>query len=1236
MRKFLFYLMVVFLVVSGTAVVILNTDVFWRWAGYRLIALGNDQLQGELRVQDIQGTPFRGYVFHGVELNTPQGEVFRAKGLSLRLSFGSILRLAPVFETLALYEPFLTLEQDEQGRWNVSHLLQPSEEPAPSVPIPLRSLTLSQVIINNGRVVIKQPGSSHLIEDLEARLNLTLPRPLDPPLHLELGPSRLAAATPWGPYSLDSQLTLQGQQLNLAAFTLTTDGQPLLSLTGDVSLDETGASTLKGVIGPVPPDFMARFYPGWPTDWKTAGKLRLQGNLADLRVSLEGTVQQAALTINGSLGFAAGKDSYDVKIVLARVSPEMLSALNIPGGEIYGRATPLSVRLHLQGSGLSWPPRQFSWHLQAEPLTLGTARVEQLDLKAAGTAHRQTLEGVLAGDFGRLSVTSQGSFFTAPRGGIELRTENFEPGRLGLDLPPDTVLTGSFVGAFSLPDLAEPERLRLGGEVQAYGYVAGYSLGDLRGSFAWQQPRLTLERVQGELGNVALQLHGTLDGDRLNFSFTGHNLAGCDWPIPKTVQGTVTWSGTVQGTLSEPRYTLQAQARGLAVDTVEIPAAELRVQGQGLPPHTGALTATAAMMQTPAGTIRQVNLAIDGARNLWRYNLKASSPAPGPLAELRGSLDLGPRPVSLLVDRLHLRIYDLNLKNRTPVQARFLPGVDLPTAALELNGATVQVAARLQGDEVAASLEVRQLPLALANIKGLKGMAQAQATVSGFIHTPQVEARISLAPLTYKAFSLEAIDTTLRYREETLQVTGQATEKPEGLRLLWDGSLPLALSLAPFHFSLPDADLNARIRTEGANLGLLAEFSEEISKADCPLDFQARIAGAWSRPEIEADLRWQQGYITLSQAGIPFAITPGNLSWQRNRVSLPQLTLVSGGTAIFSGQVELTGYEPQKITARADLNNFKILDRLMSEAFINGGATLQGPLSGLDLRGQFSIPRAIINPALIRPTTRQHPDIILVRQKVTDTSKKVQPSDPVPGPFDLMNLAVTLQAPNNIFVRDQKTSVELSLSLFVKKPPREPLALAGVVQSLEGQIDVLGKEFKLVRGIVTLPGVAHQEPFVEARATHDMTDATLTVDVSGPINKPHIALSSTPPLAPNDLLSYLIFGRPTSALSQEEFNAQQQAVGVLGGITATKIQELLGEDFPILGNVAVRSTPGSIGLVKPLAKGLNITVEQRISPKAREDPAQVRLEYRINRNFRLQAEQGQRNTGADALFRYDF
>ncbi len=151
-----------------------------------------------------------------------------------------------------------------------------------------------------------------------------------------------------------------------------------------------------------------------------------------------------------------------------------------------------------------------------------------------------------------------------------------------------------------------------------------------------------------------------------------------------------------------------------------------------------------------------------------------------------------------------------------------------------------------------------------------------------------------------------------------------------------------------------------------------------------------------------------------------------------------------------------------------------------------------------------------------------------------------------------------------------------------------------------------------------------------------MTDATLLVDVSGPVNKPQIELSSSPPMPSNDLMSYLVFGRPAGDLSQQEFNAEQQAVGVLGGITASKIQELLGDDFPILGDVTVKSTAGSIGLTKTLAKGVNISVERRTSPTAREDPTTVRLEYRINRHLRLQAEQGQRNTGGDVLFKYDF
>ena len=56
-------------------------------------------------------------------------------------------------------------------------------------------------------------------------------------------------------------------------------------------------------------------------------------------------------------------------------------------------------------------------------------------------------------------------------------------------------------------------------------------------------------------------------------------------------------------------------------------------------------------------------------------------------------------------------------ENQGQIQARFNPVLDLPTATLKVDGGTVQVAARLQGDQVSGRLEARRVPLAIANVK---------------------------------------------------------------------------------------------------------------------------------------------------------------------------------------------------------------------------------------------------------------------------------------------------------------------------------------------------------------------------------------------------------------------------------------------------------------------------------------------------------------------------------------
>lgn len=1241
MRKAIFYLLAGFLVCCGSFWLVLHSEAFWRWTGHTLIKVANERLQGKLSVEEIGGTPFSGYVWQGLRLTSAEGEVFRAKGLMLRVSLGSILRLAPVMDTLALYEPVLTLAQNKGGQWNVCGLTPPPEKGQTSgMPLTLRSLSLSQLKIENGTILVQQPGGSQRFDDLDVDLNLKILQPLSPQRRLEVGTSRLAATTPWGRYVLKTELGYGDNQVEMTSLILDSDSHRLLSLAGKLSLDSDGNSHLTGNIGPVPPSFITRFYDPWPSTWKVASTLEVQGGLGDLQVSLGGTVHEASFQLAVRLALAREPSGYDLTVKMTGVSPEMLSALNVPGGEVYCESSSLGVTLRLRGAGLAWPPPEFAWELRAEPFTFRKAKVDKLEIKAAGSADRQTLEGVVCSNLGGLGLKVQGSLFKAPQGEFKLLVEDFEPGPLGVRAGSETFLNADITGRFSLPDLKRLASLRISGAVQASGSLEGKPLNDLQGRFTWEQHRLTLERMRAEVGNVAAEVNGTLDGDRLAFSHRGKTLPGGNWPIPDTLKGGLTWNGTLEGTLSDPRYTLQAQGQGVAVGTVALDFFNLRAQGLGLPPCNGTLEVKAGGVKTPAGTFQQVTFNSAGEGMGWCYQLKASSPPPGPLVELAGSVDLGTQPRHLLVDRLNLSLAGISVRNQGQVQARFLPGLDLPTATFRVNGGTVQVAARLEGDQVSGRLEVRQLPLEIANMKGLKGFMQAQVTLSGSASSPGLDGTIHLAPLQWQQFSFQGLDTTLSYRGREMKLAGKTQEGPQGISLTWNGTIPLQLSLRPFQFNLPESGLDLGLRSTGANLKLLATLTPEIAKADVPVDLQVRVKGTWRQPEIEAHLRWQQGTMTLTQAGIPYTIAPGTMNWQGNKLSLPQLTLESGGTAILSGEVDFQGYQPRTVKARATVDNFKVLDRLASQALVNGEVNLNGPWTALVLRGRLFIPRATINPALIRSSSRQNPDIILVRRQKAEKAKQDPGAEAGPDFYRQMRIEVSVEAPNNVWIKQKtqqvKAEVELNVDVRVRKKPGEALALGGLVRSLEGNLDVFNKEFKVDKAMVTLPGVPNQQPVIEARASHEMTDAMLLVDVHGPVNKPQIDLSSSPPLPANDLMSYLLFGRPVGDLSQQEFDAKQQAVGVLGGMTASKIQEILGNDFPILGDINVKSSAGSIGLTKNLAKGVSISVERRTSPTAREDPTVVRLQYRLNRYLRLQAEQGQRNTGGDVLFKYDF
>ena len=211
---------------------------------------------------------------------------------------------------------------------------------------------------------------------------------------------------------------------------------------------------------------------------------------------------------------------------------------------------------------------------------------------------------------------------------------------------------------------------------------------------------------------------------------------------------------------------MEGRGKNLALGAVSLQSFTVRAQGQGLPPRTGSIHLKAADVKTSAGTFQQLTLEADGQGGRWRYQLRGTSPPPGPLAELAGNADFGSRPMSVVIERLHVHVANISVQNQGQIQARFNPGLDLPTATLKVDGGTVQVAARLQGDQVSGRLEARKVPLAIANVKGLTGTIESQITLSGSARNPVLAGDIRVAAIKLKKYEFNPVNivTHLDYR----------------------------------------------------------------------------------------------------------------------------------------------------------------------------------------------------------------------------------------------------------------------------------------------------------------------------------------------------------------------------------------------------------------------------------------------------------------------------------------
>jgi translocation and assembly module TamB len=1229
LRWILLGLLALIFIVLAAGWLLLQTQALWTWSGRRLVDFAQDRLYPKLTVQHVRGYPFTGITFENIALTTPQGEVITAKRLELRFSLWSFVKLEPVIGKVAVYEPRIHVWRTEDGSLNLSHLLR--KRPPP----PFRSLDFRDIQIEGLETTFKEDGRLKPYPRVDFRCALLVLHPRRPEQAIFVRRAMLSTDTPQGRFSLRTRLAYQRQELNLLTLEVYDEAELIALLGGKAQFAEAPFGLLSGEFKPLSGERIKDFLPWWPGAWNLAGKFSLEGSPADFKATAAGQLNGASYLLKGRLEQAAGW-RYEVEMGLDPLKPDLAAALTPSLAAKLNGLSALSVRLQAKGTGLSWPPAAFQGRLTASPFTYRQAQCRELEVTLSWEEGKETLKGLVKGNFGQLALEAQGPLLARTQGTLKAVATDLQPHLLGLEAPAETLINGVFTGNVALPTDLALDRLTAAGELKASGRLGTHQL-ECQGRIAWEKLNLQISQAAIKAGDLTADLKGALKAEGLDIQAQVKLPPGgvLPWPTPLSGQFSATFAA--KGPWRTPDLTLEGQGHNLAWRGYGVRSVGLKATAQGWLPSAGHLDLRAADLKTSSGTLPQVMIICQGHDHRWRFQVKAPGPA-GPKAELLGAADLSRRPALLTVDTAVAKVGGVAVKNAAPVRVTLLPGLEIEPAAFQVSEGKVTLAARLRDNSVSGRLDIREVPAEVLPLPGLplKGRLNGQVTVAGTPPAPVIQGRLQSGPGQVSEFSFTTLETSFAYQGALFTMTGVLAEKAGGPGLRWEGKLPLRLSLQPLGWTWGEDDFHFLVRGENTHLAMLTAFTQEVQEADGALDLLAEWRGTMSRPELTGHIRWGPGMLRFRLSGAEYRLQPGMVRLQGNTLAIPEVILESQGTARVSGEIGLEGFLPKRVEAKAVLHDFKILERSGSEAFTNGTVTLSGPWRGARLKGKLILTQGSFRTTFFQ--TGEHDDIVLVRAGKVMQGKKLATRRPKPAVYRDMIMDLQLAAPTGVWVKSKSLNIRVAGELQVDKATGDDdLYAKGLLQMKGGTLDVQGREFRVSRGEVHLPGTPGAAVTTTMRAVSKVSDLTLILDIRGPVNKPEVELSSEPPLPPADVLAYLVFSRPAQALTQQQFRTMgEQVVGVLGGFTAKKLKDLLGKDFPLVGDVYVEGSKESVGVAKPLTKDLTVTLERKTEPLSRDDTNQVRMDYRLNRHLKVESQLGRRNSGADVFFNVDF
>jgi translocation and assembly module TamB len=569
-------------------------------------------------------------------------------------------------------------------------------------------------------------------------------------------------------------------------------------------------------------------------------------------------------------------------------------------------------------------------------------------------------------------------------------------------------------------------------------------------------------------------------------------------------------------------------------------------------------------------------------------------------------------------------------------------GPDLAVSGLDLRlaGGTLAGSGALKRDEITARLTAEGVPLAIAAPfigQAATGQAALAGTAAGALELRGPAERLTgRVTVTARGVRLPAarhenvpaIDLSAEVRLEPGRValSGRAAAGTRGA-IEFSGAAPLRVSAEPFAVDVPrDGTIALRLNGEGRleDVADLLPIGEDRLSGAYRLDL--RGAGTLAAPELAGQISVTGGrYENLAYGTVLDAITV-DIVGDRDRIQLRRVVATDGrqGTLTMSGAVLLAATPGPALDIRLALGRFRFIDRDDAVAHGSGELSLTGTVTAPQVAARLTVDDAQIYLAERLPPSVRPLEVTVIDSRTGEVLHA--PAPPSERPPVVAALDIRVELPGQVFVRGRGLDSEWRGHFEIAGTSAAP-DIKGALEIVRGTMNVLGKTLDVTRGRIAFVGGAKLTPMLDFLAQSQSAQVRAQIAVTGPLEDPHITLTSDPPLPQDQILSQLLFGRDASQLSPFEGLQMAQAAaefasggpGILDRLRTTIGLDRLsiGQSQDATSRTTAQRSGGALGNAavsagKYVANGVYLGVQQGVSGETG-----VRVEVEITPSISL-------------------